>query len=302
MKAKIAPFWLPYVWLILILQLCQTSSSLHARSLEEIKKTGEIRICVVPGSPAYAVINDPSCQEDCSFSGPVIREVLAFTRTLGNNIRPVFHPVKWDEQFRNESGKTIREGVYTPHLMECGKCDLFPTHLTKTEWRLKKLDFAILFSNRMMVIVNKTRKKQFKTVSDLAGKVTSTDMNSSHHTWLLKQNAQRFASDPVTIRFMPAEKGFDALENHQIDFLLADSDVALWAVAQRLKESMVAFPVGAVDEIGWAFRREDRDLKNAVQQFFNAQLNDKNSDLNQIWKQEYGISLIQLKNLIHAMH
>lgn len=55
-----------------------------------------------------------------------------------------------------------------------------------------------------------------------------------------------------------------------------------------------------VADIGWAFRKEDRRLRDAVQAIFNKQPRDESSELNRIWKEEFGVKLNQMKALIHA--
>lgn len=271
-----------------------------ARSLEEIRKSGEIRICIAPIYPSYAVAADPGCVEDCEFTGPVIREVNAFLKILGDDIRPKFMRIDWDEQFHNKAGVTVRTAEYTPEPLECGRCDFYPNHLTVNAWRLKKLDFAVLFSSRMMAIVNRASLSRFKTRRDLAGKHAVVEKDTSFHTWLQGQNKSAFADNPIVIELLKTHKAMEAVENGEADFTLIDTDISLWAVNHHLKQSTVAFPVGDTDQIGWAFRKADQDLKNAVDDFFRSQRKNPISELNTVWSEEFGVNLQQLKTLVHA--
>jgi len=271
-----------------------------ARDLEEIRKSGEIRICMVPVTPAYSVSQDPACRENCAFSGPVYRETAAVSSSLGKGLRAIYHRIDWDEQFYNPSGQTERDAVYTPRLLGSGKCDVYPSHLTRNDWRLKKLDFAVLFSSRMMVVVNRSKAHAIKTHADLTGKIAAVEKNTSYHTWLSEQNAHAFSHAPVQIRLLATNDSLAAVETGEADFTMVDVDIALWNTAHRSKDLVVAFPVGPVDEIGWAFRKEDRHLRDAVQSIFNKQSQDETSELNRIWKEEFGVTLIQMKALIHA--
>ena len=108
--------------------------------------------------------------------------------------------VEWDEQFFNKDGKTVREDSYTPELMASGKCDVYPTGLTKLPWREKKLAFVTLYPTRMMVMVNKSRKEEFKTPRDLCAKTASTVKDTSWHTWLQAQNETTCAANPIRIK------------------------------------------------------------------------------------------------------
>ena len=83
-------------------------------------------------------------------------------------------------------------------------------------------------------------------------------------------------------------------------FTVMDSDNALWSVRHALKNSKVAFTVGTIDEIGWAFRKEDKDLQAVVRKLFETQKSNVKSPLNKLWKKNYGVTLIQFKRLVKA--
>ena len=51
---------------------------------------------------------------------------------------------------------------------------------------------------------------------------------------------------------------------------MMDSDAAIWSTRNQFTNSAVAFPVGATDEIGWAFRKADKGLQAAVKGFFES--------------------------------
>lgn len=272
----------------------------HARTLEEVKASGELRVCIAPIVPALAAPLDPVCRHDCGFSGPVYREVMAFVNYLGGSVRPVFDRVEWDEQFYDQNGQTVRDAAYTPDLLASGRCDIYPTHVTKREWRSKKMDFAILFPSRMMVIINQSLLDPVKTPADLAGRTAAIEKNTSFHTWILEQNETLFAHNPVTIRLMGLDDALNAVEDGDADFTLVDADIALWEAARSTRHLEVAFPVGSQDEIGWAFAKKDQDLRAAVQDFFDSQAPDEQSELNRIWKEEFGVTLPQFRVLVRA--
>ena len=240
----------------------------HARSLAEIKKTKELRICISPLHPAYATTEPISCKDKCKFAGSVFETSSAFAHSLGGGIQAKFLRIDWDEQFFNNKGKTDRDAVYTPTLLASGKCDFYPTNLVRNEWRTKKLDFVILFPSRMMVIVSKSMKGQIKEVTDLAGKSAAIERDTSYHTWLQAQNRITWANNPVKLALLSTQESFAAVEAETADFTLADSDLAIWSARHQLKSAKTAFPIGPTDEIGWAFRKEDKDLQAAVQVFF----------------------------------
>jgi membrane-bound lytic murein transglycosylase MltF len=293
MKINAFKFWVTALAVFVIAEYGQADVS-HARSLEEIRQTKEIRICIAyPYEPFVKLESPEDCREDCKFSGIFYEESIEFAKSLGDGIQPKFLRVDWDEQFFNKEGKTVIEDSYTPELLASGLCDVYPNNLTKTDWREKKMDIVTLHPSRMMVIVHKSRKKEFKTPADLAGKTVLVEKDTSYQTWMEEQNRTVYAGNPVKIEFMletPARKAVNAGRDA---FLLTDADVAIWGTRNDIKDSVVVFPVGPTEEIGWGFRKNDKDLQAAAQKFFDAQRGNPESVLNTIWKNYFGRSLTE---------
>ena len=192
----------------------------QARSLAEIQQSKEFRVCIAPIHPALAEVTPPECWEQCTFTGPVYDEVVAFAATLGAEVQLKLRRVVWDTQFHNREGVTVREASYTPALLASGTCDVYPNHLTKRAWRLTKLDIVTLIPNRMMVLVHRTRQAQFRTPADLAGKVAAIEKDVSQHSWLQDENTSTYAANPVRIILMPFNDGIKAVEAGEVDFTL----------------------------------------------------------------------------------
>lgn len=281
--------------------LAASANLAQARSLAQIEQSKELRICIAPIHPSAATVEPPACRDKCEFSGPVYEQSLVFAKFLGNGIRPKFLRVDWDQHFFNKEGKTVREGSYTPELLASAKCDLYPGNLTKNEWRLKKLDFVTVFPSRMMVIVAKEMKAKIKTAADLAGKTAAVEKDTSFHTWLQAQNQTTYAADPVNLELLGTTDSLLAVEAGKADFTIADSDIAIWAVRHELKSATTAFPVGPIDEIGWGFRKDDKDLQAAAQKFIDVQRRNPDSELNSIWKKHFGRTLTEFIALMVAV-
>jgi len=293
MRIKVFKFWVMCAAAFVIAEYGQANFS-HARSLEEIMQTKEIRICIsYPYEPFVKLESPEDCSKDCKFSGIFYEESLAFAESIGNGVQAKFIRVAWDEQFFNKEGKTVLEESYTPELLASGNCDVYPNNLTKTEWRTGKMDIVTLYPSRMMVIVHKSKKSQFKTPADLAGKTVLVEKNTAYQTWIEEQNKTAYAANPVKIEFMLELDARRAVNSGKDAFLIADADVAIWGTRNVTKDCVVVFPVGAADEIGWAFRKEDKDLQAAAQKFFDAQRGNPDSMLNAIWKNYFGRSLTE---------
>ena len=84
------------------------SNSAFSRSLEEIRKTNELRLCVAGSSHAlYTAMG------------------MAFANEMGIPAK-VKKLESWDQQFHNPEGITVREETYTPELMASGSATVIP--------------------------------------------------------------------------------------------------------------------------------------------------------------------------------
>jgi membrane-bound lytic murein transglycosylase F len=261
----------------------------QARSLDEINQTGEVRSCLVPAPEGFTV-EPPECRENCKFSGDLYDLAVAFSQSLGRDVKPKILRVEWDEQFFNTDAQTVREDSYTPELLASGKCDLYPTGMTKLPWREKKLAFVTLYPTRMMVVVNKSRKEEFNTPADLCGKTAATVKNTSWHAWLQAQNETTCAAHPIQIELMTFEESSKALDSGGVDFKMDNFDNTMW-LGSPFKNSGAGFAVGPVVEQGWAFRKEDRDLQGAARKFLEGQKAAGDSLWNKQWKAFIGMTL-----------
>ena len=249
------------------------------RSLEQIRKTKELRICVAGSSyELYTAM------------------ALAFAEHLGVSPR-VKRLDSWDQQFQNDKGVTDKEAAYTPALMDSGDCDCYPNDVVKNDWRLKKLDFVILFRTRMVVVVNKDNQPAYKGVADLAGKKAAIQKGTSYSSWLETQNAGPLVSSPIQIQFMTTDESMQAVDTKFVDFTVIGADGALNWTRNKVKNVVVAFPVGDTTEVGWAFRKKDKDLQEAVRRFFDSQA-AVGSRFDEIWKEKVGIPLSEFNVFI----
>ncbi|MBF0289896.1 MAG: transporter substrate-binding domain-containing protein [SAR324 cluster bacterium] len=228
-------------------------------------------------------------------------ETLLFTKFLGKGVQPKYTHIQWSDQFKNKQGKIIHDGEYTPQYLASGECDIYPNNLTKNDWRLKKMDFVMLFPSRMMVIVHKSERIKYHKPMDLSGKVAVVEANTSFHSWLVEQNKTSFQKNPIQITLMNVNLLLEQLVNKQANFSIFDADSAMWITQNEYPQLSIAFPIGSMDQIGWMFRKSDKQLQKKVDLFFNSQRADQNSAINQIWKKYYGMDLIKFVRIISSI-
>jgi ABC-type amino acid transport substrate-binding protein len=288
---------LAQLWCVALLLLWSETGA--ARSLADILKSKQLRICLYLEPGAAIRLSPATCRDNCQFEGPNYEIAQAFAQSIDKNLQLKVRQVSWDEQFHNQNHQTVQGASYTPHWLASGQCDLYPNHMTRNAWRQKMLDLVTLFPNRNMVLV--TRSSTIKTMADLAGKGTISLRATSHALWLAEQNQRVFAANPIHITLTnDPEQNWAALDKGEIDFLLEDSHTALWFTRHRLKNSSVAFPVGAIEEIGWGMKKDDQDLQRAVQSFFEQQKKSEQSVVNQIWQKHFGLTLGKFVGLIKS--
>lgn len=245
------------------------------RSLDEIMKSGVIRICLAGTKQDFYQKN-----------------AMVYVDFLGDGVKPeVTHFEAWDDQFRNDAGEVLRNEAYTPEPLASGQCDMYPNDLVKVEWREKKLAYVPLYISRNTIIVNNARKEEFKEIKDLAGKTAAVMKGTSYHTWLDEMNLTAFRANPVKIVFLPQKDAILAVDAGKADFSVIGADGALWSMKNFASNVSVAFPVGEFTEYGWCFRKADKDLQESVARFFDQQKKRPDSQLNRNWKENTGMTL-----------
>lgn len=273
----------------------------QARSFQDILDSGELRVCFAPIHPSVVQAEPEGCREDCRFSGPAFDAVRAFVDFLGGAVTLRALRIDWDEQFFNDQGRTDRDAAYVPALLDSGTCDLYPNNLTRNAWRLQKMDIVTMFTNRMMVLVHAEDQDAIRGSSEMRGKIAVVETDTSYHTWLQDQNRTTFADEPVDIRLQLTTDALRDLAQGRADFTVIDADAAFWIIRNQFPDLVMAFPVGSMEEVGWGIRKENPELRQALQDFFDQQRAGRDSALNEIWSRHFGMDLNQFISLLGSM-
>jgi len=267
--------------IVLVLAGMSLSPDAKARSLNNILKSKEIRICLAGSSKNFYKQN-----------------AMAFVKFLNENhadngLQAKYISFeKWNDQFVKRDGTVDKEAMYIPEPLASERCDLYPNDLVKLEWRQKKLAYVDLFYSRSTIIINKTKVAGYKKIEDLAGKTAAVMEGTSYHTILENLNESELKNNPIKIVFLPQKEAIKAVSSDKYDFAISGADGAFWAITNFAPKAAVAFPVGEKKRVyGWCFRKEDKDLQEAVRTFFSGQLSQIDSEINMNWTKYIGISL-----------
>lgn len=251
-----------------------------ARTLTEIRQSGELRICVAGTSAPFYQSN-----------------AEAFARTLGVRLL-VTSLGDWDQQFQNALGETVKDASYEPHLLASGQCDLFPNDLHMTDWRRTKMRLVPYYTTRKVIIAHRSLRQQLKGLKNLAGRRAAVQKGTAYETWLLQQNKTIFKADPVRIEQLPTAESMKQVSEGKVDFSVIGAEGAFKWVRGELKDLDLLFPVDELVEVGWGIAPGAQDLQKELEAFFADNLR-VGSDLDRTWQKQYGISRMEYQ-LIEA--
>lgn len=297
-SARKIGWWTGCVFVVLS---CTASTVGWGRTLAEIKKTKELRVCF-SSFPGIVSSTPLGCVDDCSWKGPAYDVAQAFVKTLDFPVAMKTRAVDWDMMFADEAGKVMRGASYVPKLFADGVCDVFPSNLARTPWRDKLMDFAVLFRSRMMVLTRKADKALYRTEKDLSGKTAVLKKDTSFHTWVDSVNNLRYRKKPIKMVFAATgEDEYDIVSRGQGDFTLADADMAFSLTKTSHKGLAAQFTVGDVDEIGWGIPKDAPQLREVVQRFFDEDKKLRGSEINLIWLKYFGLPFNEFEAIVKAI-
>lgn len=247
------------------------------RTLEDVRASNELRICVVGSSAAFYQANGE-----------------AFARHLG--VKAVVTPLKsWDDQFRNRDGQVVRDGRYLARPLENGECDLFPNDLHVLDWRLTKMDLVPYYTVRKMIVAQQRLRHSVRSPADLGGLRAAVQKGTSYDTWLSAENATTYRDKPVQIAHHPTLESVQRVSQGLADFTVTGSEGAFkWIRSGEYDNLDLLFPVDDIVSVGWGIAPSAGDLREALQNYFDDSLR-VGSELDRSWQRYYGISRTEYK-------
>jgi hypothetical protein len=246
----------------------------HGRSLAEIRRDGELRLCVAGSSAGYYQING----ED-------------FAHTLGLRVRTVVLP-SWDHQFHNAHGVTVQDASYEAALLASGRCDLYPNDLHMVAWRKTKMRLVPYFLTRSVVVARPELRSVLREPADLAGRVAAVQAGTAYEQWLRAFNETLPEDKAITIQTAPTAQSVRRVAEQRADFTVIAAESAFKWVRDDLERLDLLFGVGDATEVGWGMSIDAADLEQALAQYFAASQR-VGSRLDLSWRKYYGVSLTE---------
>jgi membrane-bound lytic murein transglycosylase MltF len=273
-----------------ILMLIPTVLWAKPRSYAEIHKSKELNICYTLWLSKDTLAGYPS---------PYMEMAQAFAQK--KNLTAKTKEILWGQQFENAQGKTLPGQAYTPALLESGQCDLYATNISPLEWRKKILDLNWIYISSLTVVVRKEDKKKFQSIEDLKSKTVYVVPNTTYHEWLLDYQKKLNESEKMKIVEVPQGGTIEQLLKKNADFIIFESQNALYSKTHISQNVAVAFTIGKAMESGWGFPKGSEELRDETVRFFEEEKKSPTSDVNQIYKKYFGMTLIEYEKLQHTL-
>jgi len=241
----------------------------NARNLETIVKSGHINVAFT--QKAFDGIHKELAQ--------------SFADHLNVRLVPVIIP--WKNIFRIAghfpeeviSNPTI---AYDPDIFE--KCDVICNSITILNWRKKLMNFVSAFKVTELLIT--PENQLLKNYHELKGK-RITFLESTTFEEDIKRINERIGGGII---MMPTRKTEDCYKNvleKKADGLILDSDNALLFM-KKFNEFEISFPVGSAKRCGWGVKKNNTELQNELQNFFNGLIGTK--QINAFFIKYFGVN------------
>ena len=178
--------------------------------------------------------------------------------------------------------------------LKSGRIDIIWNGLDITPERQENMLFSDPYmDNRQIIFVKKGNDQGIMAESDLAGKAVGTQAGSTAEAYIdknegLKNSFREFKT------YGDYVSAFMDLENGRIDALVCDEIVGRYAMSkQGDKFDALNVTVGPVSEFGFAFRKDNTELRDKVQKVFDEMVKDGSAT--KISEQWFGADLIKKK-------
>lgn len=182
--------------------------------------------------------------------------------------------------------------VYTPDLFN--EAELYMANLTILPWRTKLMQFIKIIPSKEMIV---TRKGEtIKTFDEIIGKRVAVSLNTSHHTTLLKLQAEL----GTTFDFIYIDDYYDLAEAVSLgnaDLTVFDSD-RVFNEMDIYGNLDISMAISQLQNLSWAVEQDNDVLASILQKHLEKLKND--GTYNNLWKKYYHIDINDYLKIIDA--
>ena len=213
-------------------------------SLERIRQAGRIAVITENAANCYYLYRD----RPMGFEYDLAR---AFADHLGCELEIV--TPAWDTIFS---------------ALEDGRGDVIAAGLTITPQRETAADFSDAYLSIQQHLILHKDNRNISSLEDLNGRDIHVRKGSSYHERLAELKSQGLAVRLVLHQSTPTEELLRQVAEKEIECTVADSSLAF--INRRYYPDLrLAFPIEEEQSLGWAVRKGDTALLDAVNDFFD---------------------------------
>lgn len=154
-----------------------------------------------------------------------------------------------------------------------GKGDFIAAGLTITENRQEHVAFSIPYMDVQQMIIVHNDQATIQSIEDLNGLTIHVREHTSYEQRLQELQDQGFDVHLVLHRDVPTEDLIRQVAAKDIPATVADSNIAQLN-RRYFPEIRMAFPISEKQSLGWAVRKKDHALLQAINNFFASALED----------------------------
>ncbi|MGE0173097.1 MAG: transporter substrate-binding domain-containing protein [Oligoflexales bacterium] len=268
---------------LILLAAIQDAAPLYARTFEEIKKSGELKVATRnrPGV-SQKVGNEIRGFHYCLMS--------RFAKDQGLKLVVEWRTHDFLEYFK-KPGYDIHKVMtdpslaYMPEYLEHN--DIGLDGFNFLPWREKLGDYIKLTHARQIVVYNKNKMKKPDSVVDLAGKTVVVNEGTSQHS-MLKEIAGKYKINIVLAKMQQQQDNdLEGLISGKADFAIYPSTYALHDIKANGQLGF-GFAIGDSAPFAWMIAKNNPTLAAELNKFVKN--GKENGTFDTCFKQEYGIS------------
>lgn len=154
--------------------------------------------------------------------------------------------------------------------LKSGRVDVLWNGLDITEKRKENMLFSDPYmDNRQIVFVAKGKEIKIASEADLAGKVVGTQSGGTSEEYF--EGKKDLKASMKEVKYYPDFiNAFMDLENGRIDAVVGDEIIGRYYISKHPdKIAAVDTVIGEVSQFGFAFRKENQELRDKVQKVFD---------------------------------